>query len=385
MSERESKGRLGLLKGLRVIDHGTYITGPACGMMLADVGADVIKVEAPGAGDPFRAFEGGLYSPHFETYNRNKRSIELDTRRPDDRDRFYRLIETADVYIQNFRSGVAEKLGLGWAELSRRNPRLIYCSISGFGPTGPLADRPCYDTVAQAISGFLGLMLNPENPRVVGPAMADSITGLVAAFSILAALHERERTGKGRLVELSMMEAMAYFNIDAFTHYFSHDELMGPYSRPRVSQSYALACADGKWLALHMSSPAKFWQGLADAMERPDILADPRFCDRPGRIRHQEELLPILREVFRARSRADWLRRLEAHGVPSAPIYDPAEVQHDPQAEHLGLFIDAPHPLRGRTRTVRFPAAYDGERMESVVAPPLLGQHNEEILGRDRD
>jgi len=354
-------------------------------MMLADVGADVVKIEAPDTGDPFRAFDGGLYSPHYQTYNRNKRSIELDTRRPADKEKFRELVATADIYIQNFRPGVADKLGLGWSELSRINPRLVYCSISGFGASGPLAEQPCYDTVAQAITGFLGLMINPETPRVVGPALADAVTGLIAAFSILAALHERERTGKGKLVELSMMEAMAYFNLDAFTHYFSHDEVMGPYSRPRVSQSYALECADGKWVALHMSSPTKFWQGLADAMERPDILQDPRFSDRVGRIENQEALLPILREVFRGRSRDEWLGRLEQHGVPSAPVYDPSEVADDPQARHLGLFIAAAHPFRGHTRTVRFPASFDGVRMESVAPPPLLGQNNEEILGAEEE
>jgi crotonobetainyl-CoA:carnitine CoA-transferase CaiB-like acyl-CoA transferase len=181
------------------------------------------------------------------------------------------------------------------------------------------------------------------------------------------------------------MEAMAYFNLDAFTHFFSHDEVMGPYSRPRVSQSYALECADGKWVALHMSSPTKFWEGLAEAMERPDILQDPRFADRVGRIENQEELLPILREAFRQRTRADWLARLESHGVPSAPIYDPSEVPEDPQARHLNLFIEAAHPYRGHTRTVRFPASFDGVRMESVTPPPLLGEHNAELLGRPEE
>ncbi|WP_207484433.1 CaiB/BaiF CoA transferase family protein [Arenibaculum pallidiluteum] len=376
-------GMLDILKGVRVLEIGTYITGPASAMMLADLGADVVKIEAPGTGDPFRAFEGGLYSPHYQSYGRNKRSVELDTRKPEDLARFDALLAGADVFIQNFRPGVAAKLRLDHARLSGINPRLVYCAISGFGASGPYAERPCYDAVAQAIGGFLGLMVNPENRRVTGPAIADALTGIFAAYGIVSALYERERTGRGRLVELSMMEAMAYFNIDAFTHYFSEGEVMGPYSRPRVSQSYVLECSDGRWVALHMSSPAKFWEGLADAMERRDIIEDPRFSDRKGRIENQEALLPILREVFRTRPRAEWMARLEARGVPFAPLYDSSEVEEDPQARHLGLFIDGEHPTLGRFRNVRFPITFDGTRATAFAPPPLLGEHNEEILGAE--
>ncbi len=277
-----------VLKGVRVLEQGTFITGPACGMMLGDLGADVIKVEQPGAGDPFRAFKGGLYSPHFQTYNRNKRSITLNPKLQEDRERLYALVKTADVYIQNFRPGVAEQLGVGHEQLQALNPRLVYCSISGFGATGPSASRPSYDTVAQAASGYLKLMVNPANPRVVGPAIADAVTGFYAAYGVLGALFERSRTGRGRKVEVSMLEAMSHWNLDAFTHYYSAGEVMGPFSRPRVSQSYVLECKDGKWIALHMSSPEKFWQGLANAIERPAIFQDPRFATREARIDHQE-------------------------------------------------------------------------------------------------
>ena len=217
---------------------GTFITGPAAGMLLADLGANVIKIEQPETGDPFRAFKGELYSPHFQTYNRNKKSITLDTRKPDDLAIFDRLLETADVFIQNFRPGVAGRLNVDPKRLRDRNPRLIYASISGFGNEGPDRDRPAFDTVAQAASGFLRLLVNPENPRVVGPAIADAMTGFYAAQGILAALHERNNSGKGCTVETSMFEAMCHFNLDDFTHLLSADEVMGPYSRPHVSQSY---------------------------------------------------------------------------------------------------------------------------------------------------
>ena len=368
-----------VLKDVRVLEQGTFITGPACGMLLGDLGADVIKVEQPGTGDPFRAFKGGLYSPHFQTYNRNKRSITLNTKDAADRERLYELVRTADVYIQNFRPGVAEDLGVGEQKLREINPRLIYCSISGFGPTGPSAGRPSYDTVAQAASGYLRLLVNPENPRVVGPAIADAVTGFYAAYGVLGALHERSVTGTGRKVEVSMLEAMAHFNLDAFTHYYSAGEIMGPYSRPSVSQSYVLECADGKWIALHMSSPEKFWQGLAHAIERPDMFQDPRFATREARIANQEGLIEFLGSIFRRSSREQWCNRLLAQDVPHAPMYDTSEALEDPQAKHLQLLVSARHPTMGEFRTVRSPVSFDGERSLQVRPPPTLGEHNAEV------
>jgi crotonobetainyl-CoA:carnitine CoA-transferase CaiB-like acyl-CoA transferase len=380
-----------VLAGVRVLEHGTFITGPAASMLLADLGADVIKVEQP-AGDPFRAFRGGTYSPHYQTYNRNKKSVTLDTRDTADLALFDKLVGQADVYIQNFRPGVAEKLGAGEARLRESNPRLIYCAISGFGPDGPAAARPSYDTVAQAASGFLRLLVNPVSPRVVGPAIADALTGFYAAYGILGALYEREKRdtakgrptkgggARGRRVEVSMLEAMTHFNLDAFTHLFSEGEVMGPFSRPRVSQSYVLPCADGKWIALHMSSPPKFWAGLSQAIEKPDLFDDARFATREARIENQELLIELLTGLFRTRARAEWCQRLEALDVPYAPMYATDEVTEDPQAKHLQLFVDAAHPAHpegSRWRTVRSPVSFDGERALEVTAPPLLGNYNE--------
>ena len=208
-----------ILKDFRIVEMGTYITGPAAGMHLADLGADVVKVERPETGDPFRAFKGGLYSPHFQTYNRNKRSIALDTGKPGDRATFHELIRSADVFIQNFRPGVADKLGAGADELQRINPGLVYCAITGFGQSGPARDRPAYDTVAQAASAYLRLLTPPANPRVIGPAIADAVTGHYAALGIVSALLERTKSGKGRRLDISMMESMCHYNLDSFTHY----------------------------------------------------------------------------------------------------------------------------------------------------------------------
>lgn len=373
-----------VLQGITVLEMGTFITGPAAGMLLADFGADVIKIEQPGSGDPFRAFKGGLYSPHFQTYNRNKRSITLDTKNEDDLVLLDTLVARADVFIQNFRPGVAARLNVDAERLRAINPRLVYCSISGFGPDGPDKERPAFDSVAQAASGFLRLLINPEHPRVVGPAIGDAVTGFYAALGALAALTERASTGKGRLVETSMFEAMCHFNLDDFTHYLSAGEVMGPYSRPHVSQSYVFDCSDGRRIALHMSSPPKFWENLAIAIGQPDMLDRPEFSDRIARIENYDAVNKFLSQVFRTRPAADWCARLTELEVPHSPLRTPQEVLESPQAKHLQVGIETFHEKTGPFRTIRSPLSFDRERALDVVAPPTLGEHNREILGRRR-
>ena len=369
------------LAGIRVLDMGTFITGPACGMLLADLGAEVIKVEMPGTGDPFRAFKGDLYSPHFQTYNRNKKSVELNTKDAADLAAFDELVKSADVFIQNFRPGVADRLGVGAERLQGINPRLIYADISGFGNDGPWKDRPAFDTVSQAATGFLRLLVNPANPRVVGPAIGDAVTGFYAAYGVLAALYEREKTGKGRRVETSMFEAMCHFNLDDFTHYLSEDEIMGPSSRPHVSQSYVFQCADGGWIALHMSSPPKFWENLAAAVDQPDMLARPEFESRPARIANYEKVVAFLAPIFATRPRAEWEERLVRLEVPHSPVYSSKEVVEGELAAHHKLVVSGEGP-RGTFRTIRSPLRFDGEAQAGVTPPPELGADNAEILGR---
>jgi len=372
------------LKDIRVLDMGTFITGPAAGMLLADLGAEVIKVEMPGTGDPFRAFKGGLYSPHYQTYNRNKKSVELNTKQPEDLAALDELVKGADVFLQNFRPGVAERLGVDAQRLQAINPRLIYAQITGFGSDGPHKDRPAFDTVAQASAGFLRLLVNPEHPRVVGPAIADALTGFYTAHGVVAALYEREKTGKGRLVETSMFEAMCHFNLDDFTHLFSEGEIMGPSSRPHVSQSYVFECADGKWIALHMSSPPKFWENLAEAVGVPDMLQRPEFESRDARIANYEQVIAFLAPIFNTQPRDAWAERLAALEVPHSPVFNSQEVAEGELAAHHALVLETEGPF-GAWRTIRSPLRFDGERQEDVSAPPLLGEHNEEVLDRARE
>ena len=369
------------LKGIRVLDMGTFITGPAAAMLLADMGAEVIKVEQPGTGDPFRAFDGDLYSPHFQTYNRNKKSVELNTKEPGDLEKFDALVKSADVFIQNFRPGVAERLKVDGPRLQALNPRLVYADISGFGSDGPHKDRPAFDTVAQASAGFLRLLVNPEHPRVVGPAIADAITGFYAALGVCAALFERERTGKGRHIETSMFEALCHFNLDDFQHYLAVDQVMGPFSRPHVSQSYVFECADGGWIALHMSSPPKFWDNLARAMGVPDMLEREEFATRPARIKNYDKVIAFLAPLFKSQPRAYWEERLAALEVPHSPVYTSKEVVEGELAAHHNLVIEG-EGARGTFRTIRFPVRFDGEIEDTVVPPPELGDANGEVLKR---
>jgi crotonobetainyl-CoA:carnitine CoA-transferase CaiB-like acyl-CoA transferase len=368
---------MGPLAGIRVLEQGTFITGPCAGMMLADLGADVIKIESP-EGDPYRAYQNGQYSPHFQAYNRNKRSLALNLKSAPDHKLFEGLVREADVFIQNFRPGTAERLGVGVTRLQELNPRLVYCSISGFGSSGPYTDRPSYDSVAQALSGFLSVVVDYRRPQFLGPALADAITGMYAAQAILGALIERGRTGRGRLVEISMLEAMTHFAVEPFAAYFALGEIPTSADRPRLAQAYILHTADQRLIAIHLSSLEKFWLGLVAALEAPELASDPRFNTRLGRIDEYEALRLELDARFSRQPLTYWVERLQKSDVPHAPINRIDEVVEDPQVEHLGIVvpIESPHEA---THAVRPPAQFDGARAHSVRAAPLLDEHGAAI------
>lgn len=369
-----------VLKGVRVLEMGTFITGPYAGMLLADLGAEVIKIERPGTGDPFRSFEGGLYSPHFCAYNRNKKSLTLNLADEAGKEVFRGLVRRADVFVENFRPGVTERMGITEAELRPFNERLIYCSITGFGHDGPYRGRPSYDTVAQGLGGLISMLLNPQDPRMVGPAFSDGLTGLYACYGILGALFERERTGVGRKVESTMLESTMSFLTEPFSSYFATGQAPGPYTRPMVSQSYAFACGDGLLLGIHLSSPEKFWQALIEAVGREDLARDPRFESREKRIENYQDLQDQLAEAFLQQPRKHWLLRLEEYDVPFTPIYTTEQVLDDPHVQHLDSFYEVEHPTEGRVKGVKRPIFYDGERAGEVMPPPALGEHTDEIL-----
>ena len=368
---------IGTLAGIRVVEQGTFITGPCAGMMLADLGADVIKIESP-EGDPYRSYQGDQYSPHFQAYNRNKRSLALDLKSAADRELFDGLIREADVFIQNFRPGTAERLGAGATRLLELNPRLVYCSISGFGASGPYKERPSYDSVAQALSGFLSVVVDYRNPQFLGPALADAITGLYGAYGVLGALVQRGRTGRGGLVEVSMLEAMAHFAVEPFAAYFANGETPTSDYRPRLAQAYILHAGDDRLIALHLSSLEKFWQGLVTALEAPELAADARFRTREGRIANYEALRVELDQRFSRQPLAHWIERLGKNDVPYAPINRINEVVEDPQVRHLGLVVPVESP-HGGDRAVRPAVQFGGTRARSVRAAPLLNEHGDAI------
>jgi len=366
-----------VLSGVRVVEQGTFITGPCAGMMLADLGADVVKVESP-SGDPYRSYQGGQFSPHFQAYNRNKRSIALDLNVPADRGIFERLVGDADVYIQNFRPGTAERLGAGAGQLQELNPKLIYCSISGFGSDGPYVDRPSYDSVAQALSGFLSVVVDPDRPRFLGPALADAITGIYAAYGVLGALFERARTGRGRLVEVSMLEAMTHFAVEPFAAFFALNQVPKSSDRPRLAQAYILRTADGAMIAIHLSSLEKFWQGLTNALDSERLNADERFRTRQSRIDHYEILGAELDALFSRHPLQYWAERLGRNDVPFAPINRIDEVVNDPQVRHLGLIVPV-ESAHGGKQAVRPAIQFDRERWQQVRTAPLLDEHGATI------
>lgn len=371
-----------ILAGVRVLELGGFITGPYAGMMLAEFGADVVKIEKPGIGDPFRKTVDAIPSAEFRAYNWHKRSVTLDYATPAGRDILRLLCEQADVLILNARPGVAQALKIDFDTVHLWNSRLIYCEISGFGPTGPYARRPAFDTVGQALSGWLSLFQDDEDPRIAGPAACDMVTGMFAANGVLAALYEREASGVGRHVELSMLGAMMAFNGEALGRFLTDGETSERFTRGAFSQAFVFTCRDGLRLAIHMSSPEKFWRGLLEAISRPELGEDPRFNDRTRRNFAYEALGRELKQTFLLRDRDAWIELLERHDVPFAPVYAVDEVASDPHVAAQDSVARLPHPKLGSVAGVRRPVYFDGDRSIDHRGPPALGQDTAEILRR---
>ena len=370
----------GSLDGIRVLELGNFISGPYGAMLLADMGAEVIKVENPKGGDPFRGWDFGGDQPNFWAYNRGKKSVTLNLQTPEGKEIFYGLVKTADVVMDNYRPGVTKKLGIDYDTLSRINDRIVCCSITGTGPTGPYVNRPAYDTVGQGMGGMMSVLMDPKDPKPIGPAYADCLSGMFSALGVLSALMARARTGKGQQVDATMVGSILAFLIAPATETLAHGEPPGPYTRPRQSQTYAFAGSDGAMFAIHLSSPQKFWEGLCNAVEHPELIEDPRFKTRPDRRKHYAELNKTFAAIFKDKPRAHWLERLEAHDVPHTPVYNLKEVFEDPQVQHMGMQIQIERKNRPTIRTVKFPLEYSDTKASHPLPPPELGEHNAEFL-----
>ena len=339
------------LEGVRVVEFASYVAGPYAGALLSDLGADVVKIEVPPRGDPYRGWASGNYSAMFCSLNRSKRSILADLKSQPGLAVARALVSGADVVLENSRVGVMDRLGLGYEQVRPLNPRLVYCSITGFGLSGPDAGRPGYDTVGQATSGLMSLLTDVDEPQPMGISLSDHLAGLFAAYGVLAALAARERTGEGQRVDTSLLQSSTSFLAENMARYL-HDGGKPPSrrTRARTAQVYAVRDSSGAPFVIHLSSPDKFWRSLLSAIDREDLLDDPRFADRKQRIEHRDDIQALLDDTFATGSRADWLKRLGAADVPSAPLNTLADVVEDEQIEHLGLIQEVEHPTEGRMR-----------------------------------
>ncbi|MCB0877238.1 MAG: CoA transferase [Solirubrobacterales bacterium] len=367
------------LAGLTVVDFSRLFAGPLCTMTLADLGADVIKIESP-AGDDARHFGPpflGGEGMNFMALNRGKRSAVLDLKTDAGREAARRLTRRADIVVENFRPGVAERLGIGYEEVRARNEPVIHCSISGFGPAGEMSERPALDLILQAVSGVMARQADSEGtPQLLCVTIADTYAAAQAVQGILAALYVRERTGAGQRVEVSLLESI--LSSQAYRIICDPERLEFPGWDDTVPYQ-AFAADNGEWMAVAVVSPAT-WKALCTAIGRSELADDERFATNPLRVDNRDELIPILDAEFSKRSRPDWLQTLDAAGVPCAPIQELRELMTDPLMLKSGVLTELEHPTAGRVRTLG-PGIRMSHTPASVGTPaPRLGEHTTEIL-----
>ena len=373
--------RVKALEHITVVECATFVTGPYATALLADLGARVIKIESPPDGDPYRYFALDPYlSFNFAHLNRNKESLVLDLKSAAGRKICLALAQEADVFVENFRPGTAERLGLGYDALHALNPGLIYCSISAFGRSGPYVDKPGFDTLGQAMSGLLSLLNDPDKPKVMGMAVSDYVTGLAAGYGVLGALLARENSGLGTRVDTSLLQATLSFIGETAAGYMRTGNIPDRMARVKNAHAFAFICKDKLPLAIHCSVPEKFWLALLSAIERMDLADNHKFTTREDRRQNYEALERELAPVFATQVRDEWIKRLEANDVPVAPVYNIAEVLNDPQIRHLGLTEELQHPKAGKLQFVAGPVSYPDLPQEDSTAPPLLGEQTVAIL-----
>ncbi len=375
----------GPLTDLLVLDVTRVLAGPFAGMVLADLGAEVIKVEQPGRGDDARAFgpfRNGV-SAYFASVNRGKKGITLDLHKPAGRDIFLRLAEKADVVIENFRPGVMARLGVGYEELRRRNPRLIYAAVSGFGQTGPYAHRPAYDVVIQAMGGLMSLTGEEGGPPVrVGVSIGDIAAALCTVIGILAALHGRSLTGEGQLVDVAMLDCQVSILENAIARYFTSGEVPARLGtrHPSITPFQALETADG-YVVVAIGND-KLWAQFCRAVGRDDMLADPRFATNDLRTRNHAALEPLMQAIFRERPTAHWLSELERAGIPCGPINSIDRLASDPQVAAREMVQEVLDPVAGPMRMAGVPIKLSATPGAIAGPAPSLGQHTDEVLSR---
>jgi crotonobetainyl-CoA:carnitine CoA-transferase CaiB-like acyl-CoA transferase len=376
------------LSGLRVIEFGQIVTAPYCSMLLADFGADVVKVENPDGGDGMREWPPIMqngdseerFSSNFASLNRNKRSLAADLKDPVQVERLRELCSVADVVIENFRPGVMERLGLGYESLRKRNRRLIYCSLTGYGQTGPYAKKGAFDVTVQAMSGMMSVTGEEDGPPVkCGVPVADFSAGLYAAYTALAAIMEGTRTGQGTHIDCSMLGCMLSISALQVSEYYGTGKAprrLGS-AHPRNAPYQGFQSSD-KPFAIAAGND-KLWGEVCEAVRMPELHKDPRFITQTLRACNQRELAAILQVPFLARNAAEWLEEMDRRGVPCSPINDFADILADPHVREMGIVQDSELPNGVHTPTVVFPVRVKGYAFDSGTPPPRLGEHTEAV------
>lgn len=382
----------GPLTGIRVLDLTQVVSGPACTMLLADLGAEVIKVERPDGGDPYRqegrvvSNERGSVAVNFLRLNRNKQSVTINLKDEAGRDLLRRLVARSDVLVENFRPGVLERLGLGWPELRAANPRLVYASISGFGhddllPASPYSSLPAYAIICEAYAGILHLVGEAPDrpPHWLGFALADLTAGLMAVIGIFGALRRRDATGEGQRVDISMYDAAMFMNDQAITLQSAVGEVMtrGPYT---LQAPWGLYPVRDGYVAIAVMGERQ-WQGLCRAIGREDLAGDPRCASGSLRAEHMDDvIMPVLGPWLLARDRREVTEILQRHDVPSAPVHTAADLFTCGHVEARHMLVPFDHPVAGTVHTVGNPVKISGHQGGRATPPPELGQHTDQVL-----
>ena len=375
------------LEGIRVLDLTRALAGPFCTLMLGDYGADVIKIEIPGSGDDTRTWGPpfiGDESAYFLSINRNKRSLTLNFKDEKAKEIFLKLAKDADVIVENFTPGVMDRFGLGYDVIKEVNPGIVFCSVSGFGQTGPYRSRPAYDQIMQGISGLMSITGEPDGePQKVGIAVADIGAGMWAAFAVMAAIHNRSHKGEGQgqYIDISMMDAQVAWLTYQAANFFANGtppKRLGA-AHPNLVPYQAFMCQDNKYLNLAVGSE-RIWERFCEGMDMPELRDNPDYKTNIERAQNREKIVPYLQEVFIKQPVNHWVEKLQAVSVPCGPINDLEDVFSDPQLLSRDMLVEISHPTLGKIKQTGLPLKFSRTPGGLDRPPPLLGEHNHEVL-----
>lgn len=372
------------LDGILVLDLSRILAGPYCSMLLSDFGADIIKIENPDQGDDTRAYGPPFVdgeSVYFMSINRGKKSLTLNLKSPEGREILTKLIHRSDVLLENFRRDFLQSLGFGYAEVAKLNPKIIYASVTGYGHTGPWADRPGYDLAVQGQSGIMSLTGDPNGPPYkTGTSLADITAGVYATLGILLALHARARTGRGQKVDVSLLDGQVSFLTYQAGIYFGTGKTptRKGNQHPTIAP-YETFKARDRYFNLAVGND-RLWQQFCELLGRQDLKTHDKFATNPRRVENHDELFPVLQDIFSARNADHWLALFEKAGIPCGPIYTVGEVLNHPQVQAREMVVERPHPKLGKVKMTGVPIKLSDTPGEAGAAPPLHGQHTEEIL-----